>query len=84
LDPKKETINRRIAASAKDTMARPCHLQKTTSTQPSTWRRASSAPMSEVLAVQSEFAKSQMAAMQTQAKELGTVAQDIITSATRK
>ena len=32
--------------------------------------------VSEVLALQSEFAKSQMAAMQTQVKELGAVAQD--------
>jgi phasin len=40
--------------------------------------------VSEVLALQSEFAKSQMAAMQTQAKELGAVAQDAITSVTRK
>jgi phasin len=40
--------------------------------------------VSEVLALQSEFAKSQMVAMQTQAKELGAVAQDAITSATRK
>jgi phasin len=31
--------------------------------------------VSEVLALQSEFAKSQMVAMQTQAKELGAVAQ---------
>jgi phasin len=37
--------------------------------------------VSEVLALQSEFAKSQMVAMQTQAKELGAVAQDAITSA---
>ena len=34
--------------------------------------------------LQSEFAKAQMAAMQTQAKELGAVAQDAIASATRK
>ena len=34
--------------------------------------------VSEVLALQSEFAKAQMAAMQTQAKELGAVAQDAI------
>jgi Phasin protein len=40
--------------------------------------------VSEVLALQSEFAKSQMVAMQTQAKELGAVAQDAIASATRK
>jgi phasin len=40
--------------------------------------------VNEVLALQSEFAKSQMAAMQTQAKELGAVAQDAIASATRK
>jgi len=40
--------------------------------------------VSEVLALQSEFAQSQMAAMQTQAKELGAVAQDAIASATRK
>jgi phasin len=40
--------------------------------------------VSEVLALQSEFAKSQMAAMQTQTKELGAVAQDVIASATRK
>ena len=40
--------------------------------------------VSEVLALQSEFAKSQMVAMQTQAKELGAVAQDVIVSATRK
>ena len=40
--------------------------------------------VSEVLALQSEFAKSQLAAMQTQAKELGAVAQDAITSDTRK
>ena len=40
--------------------------------------------VNEVLALQSEFAKSQMAAMQTQAKELGAVAQDVIASATRK
>ena len=40
--------------------------------------------VSEVLALQSEFAKSQMAAMQTQVKELGAVAQDAIASATRK
>ena len=40
--------------------------------------------VNEVLALQSEFAKSQMAAMQTQAKELGAVAQDVITPATRK
>jgi phasin len=37
--------------------------------------------VSEVLALQSEFAKSQMVAMQTQAKELGAVAQDAINSA---
>jgi hypothetical protein len=36
------------------------------------------------LALQSEFAKSQMAAMQAQAKELGAVAQDVVASATRK
>ena len=40
--------------------------------------------VNEVLALQSEFAKSQMAAMQTQAKELGAVAHDAIASATRK
>ena len=40
--------------------------------------------VNEVLALQSEFAKSQMAAMQTQAKELGAVAQDAIAPATRK
>jgi hypothetical protein len=40
--------------------------------------------MSEVLALQSEFAKSQMVAMQTQVKELGAVAQDAIASVTRK
>jgi phasin len=40
--------------------------------------------VNEVLALQSEFAKSQMAAMQTQAKELGAVAQDAIASATLK
>jgi hypothetical protein len=40
--------------------------------------------VSEVLALQSEFAKAQMAAMQAQAKELGAVAQDVIASATRK
>ena len=40
--------------------------------------------VNEVLALQSEFAKSQMAAMQTQAKELGAVAQDAIASVTRK
>ena len=40
--------------------------------------------VSEVLALQSEFAKSQMAAMQTQVKELGAVAQNAIASATRK
>ncbi len=40
--------------------------------------------VNEVLALQFEFAKSQMAAMQTQAKELGPVAQDAIASATRK
>jgi hypothetical protein len=39
--------------------------------------------VNEVLALQSEFAKSQMAAMQTQAKKLGAVAQDAIASATR-
>jgi hypothetical protein len=40
--------------------------------------------VNEVLALQAEFAKAQMAAMQTQAKELGAVAQDAIASATRK
>ena len=40
--------------------------------------------VNEVLALQSEFARAQMAAMQTQAKELGAVAQDAIASATRK
>ena len=40
--------------------------------------------VSEVLALQSEIAKLQMVAMQTQAKELGAVAQDVIASATRK
>ncbi len=39
--------------------------------------------VSEVLALQSEFAKAQMAAMQTQTKELGAVAQDVIASAIR-
>ena len=39
--------------------------------------------VSEVLALQSEFAKAQMAAMQTQVKELGAVAQDAIASATQ-
>jgi hypothetical protein len=40
--------------------------------------------VNEVLALQAEFAKAQMAAMQTQTKELGAVAQDVIASATRK
>jgi phasin len=40
--------------------------------------------VNEVLALQSEFAMSQMAAMQTQAKELPAVAQDAIAAATRK
>ena len=38
----------------------------------------------EILALQTAFAKSQLAAMQTQAKELGAVAQDAIASDTRK
>ena len=40
--------------------------------------------VNEVLALQSEFAKSQMEAMQTQATELGAIVQDVIASATRK
>jgi hypothetical protein len=40
--------------------------------------------VNEILALQSEFAKSQMAAMQAQVKELGAVAKDAIASATRK
>jgi phasin len=46
-------------------------------------KRVRAKNMNEVLALQSEFAKSQMAAMQTQAKELGAVAQDTIASANR-
>jgi hypothetical protein len=40
--------------------------------------------VNDVLARQSELAKSQMTAMQTQAMELGKVAQDAIAAATRK
>jgi len=40
--------------------------------------------VNEILALQSEFGKSQMAAMQAQVKELGAVAKDAIASATRK
>ena len=40
--------------------------------------------VNEVLALQSEFAKSQMEAMQTQVKELGAVVQDAIVSGSRK
>ncbi len=65
---------------------RPSHLRKTTSTRLSIWRRSFSTPRTcrKFFTLQTEYAKTQLAAIQTQAKELGAAAQEAIASATKK